>query len=30
MPSILSLKLHEIFFRHATEGTYKYKRLTAN
>lgn len=29
MPGILSLKLDKIFFRGATEGTYKYERLTA-
>jgi cytochrome P450 len=30
MPGILSLKLDKIFFRGATEGTYKYQRLTAD
>lgn len=29
MPGILKLKLDKIFFRGATEGTYKYERLTA-
>jgi cytochrome P450 len=28
MPTILNLKLDKIFFRGATEGTYKYERLT--
>ncbi|KAF1975728.1 cytochrome P450-like protein [Bimuria novae-zelandiae CBS 107.79] len=30
MPGILKLQLDKIFFRGATEGTYKYQRLTAN
>jgi cytochrome P450 len=30
MPDILSLNLDKIFFRYATEGTYKYERLTTD
>ena len=30
MPGILRMKLDKILFRKATEGTYKYERLTAS